>query len=819
MTLREKTEAFFESWSEVVVRHRWPVLIFVLGFTFSIIPQLQYMWMDFSTEAYLPQKEKTVIDYDNFRMQFGYSGTGLISIETEESVFTLENLARLKKLQTDIEENVPHIEEITSLVSVRHTSGENDGLTVKDLEELWPQREADIPAFKEMVLNNPNYLGNIVSEDGKLTNIAIKLNNYTDDISEDSSDIDSVMEGFDDEVSGEEKHTLGREDFLKPEEETEFAEILIDVALQHEQDGFKIHTSGMPVINYKLAIDTGASLQRNMGIGVVILTILLFLLFQRLSGVLMPIMVVTLSMLTTMALMPLFNIPFMGSAQILPTFLLAVGIADSLHILSIFFLRYDEGAEKDDAIIFAMRKTSVAVLMTTATTAAGLMSFAFADLRPTQMLGIFGSAGVFLALVYTMALIPALLSILPIKRKAPKAKHKQSFGRRFMLWVDRVIYHLGEFGVSHAKSVFAGSVILALLSGWGASKLYMSHDPIRWYPEDHPIRVAAETIDDKMSGTMVLEVVFDSGKENGLYDPAMLRLLENAETIALEHQQPPFQIKKVNSILSVVKENHKVLHDDNPDYYKIPNDRGVIAQELLLFENSGSDDLEELTDSTFRIARLTMVMPWEQIIGVGDYLDELREKLNTAVDQSGLETVSFDMVGLVMIAAKTLVVMLTSTIDSYMIAFTLVGLLMFLLMGGFRKGLLAFTPNIVPILFTLGMMGWFDIPLNLLTTMLGCIIIGISVDDTIHFMHHYRKFIAEDNSPSAAVRKTLQIAGRAITFTSIVLVGCFMVYTLDTFLTSIQFGILLSFSITIALLANLVLAPALLTLFWKYAAK
>src|SRR5690606_30907928 len=134
--------------------------------------------------------------------------------------------------------------------------------------------------------------------------------------------------------------------------ETEFTRALIEVAEKHEAEGFKIHVNGMPVINYQMAIDLGESMMRDTSLGIAVLAILLFCLFHRLSGVLMPLMVVFLSLLTTMALKPLFGVPLMGSAQILPIFLLAVGIADAIHILAVFYRRYDEGAEKKEAIVY-----------------------------------------------------------------------------------------------------------------------------------------------------------------------------------------------------------------------------------------------------------------------------------------------------------------------------------------------------------------------------------------------------------------------------------------------------------------------------------
>lgn len=815
--LRHKTEDFFRWLSLRVVHHPWWAIFIMVAITGAILPAYRNMTTDFSTEAFLPTHDQVKIDYNNFREQFGQASFGLVTIETPDDVFTLENLKRIKVIQDDIEKNVPYIDEIISLVSVRHTEGNDSGLVVRDLEEVWPQTEADMPAFKKMVLANPNYVGNMVSANGRVTSLIVKVDNYSGGDAG-SDDVDALMDGFDDAAPSPTAKRQTR--FMTPDEEAVFTKGLIAVAEKHEVEGFKIWLNGMPVINYQMAMDMGESMMRDTALGILVLAILLACLFHRASGVVMPLLIVFLSLITTIALMPLFGFPLMGSAQILPVFLLAVGIADSMHILAVFYRRYDEGADKREAVLYAMTTTALAVLMTSVTTAAGLASFVLADLKPIQSLGIFGAIGTMLALVYTIVLLPALLMVLPIRRQAITKEEGGRVAQAILHAVDHSVSVLSRFSIRHAKAVF---VVMLLLLAWsfvGISKIYFKHDPVRWYPEDHPTRVGSELIDRELSGTMTLELIFDSGQENGLYDPRFMHLLEKTEqTLLHDHARDNQQIKQTVSILGVVKENHKILNEGREDFYRIPDTREEIAQELLLFENSGSDDLEEFTDSNFRIARVSAIMPYQDMVGMQDYIEWLTTTLDQHIADSGLEGVTVHVTGLVMIFAKTLWSMLWGTISSYFQSFILVGALMFLMMGGVRSGLLAFGPNMLPVLFTIGMMGWFGIPMDILTSMVGCIIIGIAVDDTIHFMHHFRNHIAQGHDTETAIRKSFDIAGRAIVFTSIVLVGCFMVHMTDTFVSAQNFGALLSFAITAALLSNLIMVPALLKLFWKQASK
>jgi len=809
--MKSTIEKVFETWSDVVVARPLTVLLVTLLLTGAVISQITRVWIDVSSEAFLPSNSTEVVDYDDFRLQFDSGSSSVIALKFDDTVFTLENLQRLKTMHEDIEATVPHVDDITSLVSVSHINGTDEGLEVKDLVEVWPTTESEIPAFKEMVLSNPNYVNNIISPDGHYAAIVILLSTFTSEGND-----DDMLGGFDDDAA--EEQTLTKEHFLTGEEQVDNIEKTLEIIEKYRAKGYSLIASGGDMTTYQLTLDMGKMLTMNMVYGMIVVVLLLWLLFQRLSGVLLPVLIVGISITTTLAMMPIFGVPITATTQVLPTFLLAVGIADAVHILSVFYKRFDECGDKFDAIKFSIHKTAVAVLMTTLTTAAGLLSFSFADLEPTQSLGIYGAVGVALALIFTLTLIPSLLALSPLKvKKVVQSDDKQSasLSKKVMQGVDDCIFWLGNTAMERPKLVASFYLGLTLIACVGLTKINMSHDEIRWYPEEHPIRAAVEVIDGHLSGTRGLEITLDTGRENGLYEPEVLRFIESIEQLAYEYQVYDLKALKVNSILNVVKQNHQALNANDPEFYAIPDDRLLIAQELLLFENSGSDDLEEFTDNNFRTARITVMLPNRDMLYFRDYLEGFAAEIDALQSTPLLQEIEYNLVGGILVGVKILILMITSALESYLLAFSLVGLLMFLLMGSVRRGMLAFIPNIVPIFFTLGMMGWAGIPLNVLTSLLGCVVIGISVDDTIHFIHHYKDSVTKGATSREAILYSLGMSGRAITFTSIVLVGCFMIYAADVLLPSIQFGILLSFAILIALFANLMLSPALLTLFWK----
>jgi hypothetical protein len=798
MNIRQSIEAFFEIWSKTVVTYRWWVVFITIAFSCVVIPQIRHGWVDVSIESFLPQHAPAMVDYNEFRTDFSYAPGAMIVIETTDGAFTLENLAKIKALHEYIEQNVPYLDKATSLANVRYSRGEDDTLVVGDLSEIWPETEADIPAFRDLVLNNPNYQGAIISKSEKVLSIFIEPRAF-------SSDPNATS-------------TSGMA-FLQAHEEIEFSEAVLGLVDKFNTKGFIIRSAGGPTMNLAITKDMEKSTGNSTLYGLIIIIILLSLLFRRASGVILPLLVVFLSLAMTLAIWPSMGYAYNGNTQIIPTFILAVGIADAIHILSIFYKYYDKGVPKNDAITIAIKETAIAVLLTTVTTAASLLSFLAGDMLPTRTMGIFGAIGVIMALFYTLALLPSIIAIVPLKKRSiddnvnDDGEHteKPSF---ILTAVDKLISQFSHLGVNHAKAVVGVSAFLTVLAAAGVMQAKFSHDPVSWYPDGHVLKQAIELVDAEMDGTMNAYVLVTTPEENGLKEPKVLKGIENIENVIKSYHYKDARAVDATSILSVIKETHQSLNYNNPDFYQIPDNRDLVAQEILMFE-SGSDDLENYADFDFQTARIDIQLAWGNVLNYRGYTAGLNQAISEQLKADGLENLTFKVVGLLPIFGDTLNVLLESTIESYILAFVMVFILMIMLMGNLRGGLIAFAPNIFPILATVGFMGWFNIPLNIITSTIGCVIIGISVDDTIHFMHHFKRYSQQYDDIKIVIHKTLQTCGRAIVFTSVVLVGGFIVHLTGELSTNKEFGWLLSLAIIIALFANLILAPALMMLFWK----
>jgi len=653
--------------------------------------------------------------------------------------------------------------------------------------------------LKERVLSNPVYRNTMISEDGRFTTIIIRTHSHSS-----AGQESELLDGFDDMVQDAPPAPYSetkRPVYLTDSENSEVVMAVRKVVEQYRTEDMLIWVAGSPVVTHFLKQSMMSDIRKFVLLATLTVGIVLFVMFRRISGVLLPLLVVFLSLLSTVGLMALLGVPIKVPTQILPSFLLAVGVGTSVHILAIFFHRYRDSANKEDAIVYAMEHSGLAVVMTNVTTAAGLVSFSTAELAPIADLGVFAGIGVMLAFLYTLILLPALLSLVPIPRKAP------TVGDDNRTVMGRFLTSVGNFSTGHPVAILAVSMIVMLLSVVSISTIRFSHHPLNWFPRDNPIRVATEKIDQELKGSISLEVIIDTGQENGLYDPALLKRIEAAAAYVGKLEYEKLFVGKAWSLTTILKEIHQALNENRPEYYRIPDDRNLVAQEFLLFENSGSDDLEDFVDSQFSKARFMVKVPFEDAYHASIFITQVNAYFNRYFKEA--EVTLTGMIGLL---SRTISAAIHSMAKSYAIALVVITILMVLLIGRVRIGLLSMIPNLAPILLMLGVIGVLNLPMDLFTMMVASIAIGLAVDDTIHFMHNFRRYYDQTGDPVTAVHQTLQTTGRAMLVTTIVLSIGFFIFSFATMSNVRNFGMLTGFTIVMALLSDYLLAPALMVL-------
>ncbi len=786
--LREDIEEAFGQWGHIAYRHAWLIIIIASICLAVTLPQIRHLKIDATMEAFFYEDDPARNYYNEFREQFGRDDKIFIAIETD-GVFTLPTLNKLREIHRAIEDEVPLLYQVDGLINARQTVGVGDELVVGEFLDDWPETEDEAAALKVKALSNPVYVNYLISADGKFTALLLK-----NDVFSSSSDDEFAMSGFDSSNESGEQSS-----YLSAEQNTEIMQVIDSIKERFDAPGFRVYPAGGPYMNAWFLDAIRNDMSKYTAYAVLCIAIFLVVIFRRLAMMVLPLTVAILSMLCAVSVTAIFDVTVSFSMQIVPSFLIAVGVGNSVHLFTMYYQALDRGESKENALAHALKHSGLAIFMTGITTAGGLLSFLSSNMKSVAEFGLITPMGVMFALFFSLVLLPALIAVFPVKA-GKKELRNNSFARRIVLG-------FGDFATQKPWLILVVWLVLIVAGLVGASKIKFSFYAYTNLPAEHYIVDAMKTIDEHLSGIGALELVFDSGRVDGVKDPEFLHKLDKISQYANNFDFNDYSFKKVVSVIDVNKEIHQALHENNAEYYRIPDDRELIAQELLLFENSGVDDLELLVDSEFRMARMTLISPPVDGVVYGPIFDELMKEVKSILG----DKYSVRATGIMDLTLKVFSELYTSMTSTYILAFMIITPLMILLIGNLKLGLVSMIPNLAPIIITLGVMGYADIFLSTATLLTGSIALGLVVDDTIHFMHNFQRYYHRTGDVRTAVRKTLETTGQAIFFTTMVLTTAFMVFVLHDVMEWRYFGFVTGLCIFIAFFADVTLAPALVT--------
>ncbi len=793
--IKDRIEFFFEQLARVLYTHRFKTLLLLFLFVGAVFYKLPALTVDTNSEALLKDDDPKKIIYNAFRDQFGQDRMIVVAI-TADNIFSEKSLKKLKRFHYALKDRVPHVDEITSLINARNTRGEENRLIVEDLLEGWPEeRQIDFDWLKNEVMNNPAFINHIISADARTTAVVIKPDVYH---TQEAGTLEA-LDNFGEDTFVHEAEGAEKPHYLSEQENEELVQAVEVVINDFEGPDFSMAYAGAPAVMCVFNNYTMKDLRRCFLLSFLVALVFLAVLFRRASGVILPQIVVNAASFSALGLMGWTGVPIKMTTTVLPAFLLCVGVADSVHILSIFYKQIDHGDTKEDAIAYAMGHSGLAVGLTTMTTAAALLSFSFAQLTAMGELGLFAAAGVTLALLYTVVMLPPLVALVPVKSKSRKTEKDTTL-------MDRILLRIAGFGIRYPLRIIAVSLILFAVCYHFLFNLRYSDHVVNYFPESLQIRQDLDYIDQHLNGALNIEVIIDTGEENGVYDPAILNRIKMMTRYLQGTSFDHIDVGDVTTINNILKETHQALHANNPRYYVIPQDYNTIAQEFFLFENSGSDDLESIVDTQFSKTRASLKVHWVDSVYLAAFIEKLEHYLNVLFKDKAEIAVT----GMSSLMARTISAALDSMTKSYILAFVVIAFMMILLVGEVKTGLYSMIPNMLPIILTLGIMGAADIPLDLTSLMIASIAMGLVVDDTVHFIYNFRKYYLKTGSAETAINMTLTGVGRALLITSIVLSCGFFVTVFATLSHTIRFGIFTGITIIFALLADFILAPALM---------
>ncbi|MFT5040077.1 MAG: putative RND superfamily exporter protein, partial [Hyphomicrobiaceae bacterium] len=489
----------------------------------------------------------------------------------------------------------------------------------------------------------------------------------------------------------------------------------------------------------------------------------------------------------------------------MPTLVTAVGVADSVHILTEFRAFEAELGDRRQAVARTMYLVGPPCLLTSLTTSAGFFAMSFAPIRAISEFGIYAAGGVLAAFVLSVTFLMVFLTFTRPPRQSPAEQHRRAKGGER---TRRALTAIARMDQRHPRKILVISGVIFALSIVGMTRIEVDSNFLDDFDDHHPVRITTEFVDSVMGGLMSIVYVFDSGEPEGVKDPAVMRQIDGMAKAA---QTAPL-VSKTYSVTDIVADINETFHDGDKAFYVIPETRDLIGQYLLLYELSGGDEAYEFLSGDFSRASLELhchLVESSAMVGLVEAVDEYRE----GQDEQPATVV---LTGIGSLWIQLMEYITISQLRSFVIALIAISIMMCVVFRSIPIGLISMLPNLAPVVLTVGAMGWFDIRLDYVKMLIAPVAIGIAVDDTIHHMTRFRYEFTRSGNYAQALEASMLDVGRALFITSTVLVLGFLVFTLSALDAQEAFGLLLGATIIAALAADFILMPALVMVFQPF---
>lgn len=566
------------------------------------------------------------------------------------------------------------------------------------------------------------------------------------------------------------------------------------VARESARSALEIYLTGTPVLDHRSLVYNKYDISSVYPFIVPLIYVICWAVFSSASLALIPLVVVVAASVWAFAFMALlgWNANLLTSA-LLPL-ILAIGVADSIHVL----VDYDRRRRQNspDPAGAAVRHLWRPCLFTSLTTSAGLMSLLVSSVKPVREFGVIAAIGVLAAFALSMTLIPALLQLASVHAQVPKAPISGRINSLF----ERLVAHLAAPPRLVARMVVPVGLVVGLLSIWSATHLEVGVNPTSWFKQDDPFRMATEYVDERLGGAGAVEFLVRSPGE-GLRDINTLRRIDEFERWIETSTLATGCVSGVD----MIKEATRVASDEGYRTARLPRTTLIFQSILNVLDARG--ELEPWIAPESNFARISCRTPLSQASDLGRQLDLINSEIAMRFDGSNL-SVEPTGYGVLMVQMERHLV--ESQIQSVVVAFTVVFLMLAAMIRSARVAFLAMLPNLLPVAVGLGLMPLFGISLNPGSVMVAAVALGIVVDDTTHLLVAMRRKLESTSDVAAALQSAINEIGLQLTLTSVVLIGSMMVLALGSFAPGVHFGIITMSVVFVALLADLLMLPRLL---------
>ncbi len=558
----------------------------------------------------------------------------------------------------------------------------------------------------------------------------------------------------------------------------------------------KVYYGGMPFIRESISRDVPHDMMIFLPVGLLIMILFLFISFRQLRGVLLPFAVVVMSIVFSMGLVPLLGWKMMTVTVLLPVILLAIANDYGIHLISQYQLDNTPG-KKHSAEELAKKgllSLGTPIIFTGVTTIAGMLCLVIHTLVPASQMGWLAAAGILFALLASLLFIPAVLATLPVAQPIIKADPN----KRHIL--DRILSVIARFEAHHPRKILLFFLILTAIVASGIAFIHVDSNLVSYYPKGHEVRESAKIVDSKFGGAQIVAIKV----EGDILSPKLLRTIDSVEKqiAALPHVGNTISVARLVRLMST-----GFIEKGQKGYNAIPPDKKAVEWYFDNYKKMGdASELKTLVNDSFTAAQITVQITSTSSEVMRGVVKQIKKII---AGDPHFTTMS----GSAVVFSALMEKVVWGQIATLLLSLLVISLLVSFLFRSFVAGLLSLIPLAVSLLLLFGIMGYSGIPLDIVTTMLSSIVVGVGVDYTIHFLWKYKEERAKGNTPRQSVDETLRTAGRGIIFNAFSVMVGFIVLFFSAFLPIRFFGFLIILSIGMSLVGALIVLPAIVVVF------
>lgn len=766
--------------SKIILKNRLAILIGIGIVTIIMGYLAQFAKMSYQMAQMLPKTDSTYIDYENFKSTFGADGSVIVIGIKNENLFELKNFNawydlthNLKKIQVDFRKNNKdvRVNGITEALSIAnaYTLTRNDEKKQFDLQQLVtkkPTTQLEVDSLKEVLYSYPFYEGFLYTDSTQSTLIAVTLNREVLD----SKYRNGIFTAIDELITEFENSTQ-----------------------------IKVHKSGLPFIRANSSTKVAKEIKIFLFLSILITAFILFLFFRSFKATLYSLLIVCIGVIWSLGILVLFGYEITILTGLIPPLIIVIGIPNCIFLLNKYHAEFKKHGNQIKSLSRVIQKTGNAIFLTNTTTAVGFATFIFTKSSILVEFGVVAAIDIILVFVLSILLIPIIFSFL----EEPKTRHIKHLENKLM---ERLVEKLIHLVTYHRKKIYLATLVIVGFGFYGISLITTTGNIVDDLPQDDPIVKDLKFFEENFKGVMPFEVVIDTRKKNGVF-------ADNATTL--------YKIKKLQkelsaypefsdplSVVEAIQFSYQAYKKGNPKFYILPPATELNKLKEYISQDSTRKDFSSFIDKDNQITRVSFQMADIGSQELEVLLAEIKPKIDSIFSP---EEYKITLTGTSVAFLKGTNYLVENLFTSLALAIILIASIMSVLFSSVRMVIVSLIPNLIPLITTAALMGYVGIPIKPSTILIFSIAFGISVDDTIHFLAKYRQ---ELKTHKVGIKKSVLVAlretGVSMIYTSTILFFGFGVFTASSFGGTVALGFLVSLTLLVAILADLILLPSLL---------